>query len=462
MEKLRFDFENYRSQIIKKCNSCIFIGLNKDDPDYCKGWTKDRCVWECEGDAKSLVEKANEISEACALTDKEIDQISDELKNNAPEDVKILRNVLANPEYHDEDVVPKMAKLSMNPITGKIDNATDYKEDENEDTYKLSELILGEVRPTYTESTIKTLSQTYGITFEDSYKVLKMIRNIKNQKQEDLYQKLPLPMKQVVEGTIGKPLSEITIDEANEATRDLLLQFQTDAEFNEQFVDLEKSIQASYTDAAKEIGKIEFTSTRDIFTKKLREEELRLADAGKVEESAKVGSVIGAYINSYHFAKQFKYLVNISQKNKRKINDTSKFMTVINAFNEKYKYNTRNIKNIKMLVPILYRRLHTGYPWVTEDILKKFVILTCISCKDMMPENIDEHVYMFYTVQNLAVLDFIDMKQTEEWEFAGEIINNLLNLLHLLKDISRSAKDLAIENFDPMTGYYKMKNFIKD
>lgn len=457
-DELKEKFEEYRIKIIKKCNSCISPCVNKDDSDYCEGWTRDRCIWSCQGAAKDLIEDANDISDLLTITEEEVDMVVDELSKSAPDDVKVLRNVLENSEASSENegLVPKMAEVSLNPITGKIDKATECNDDENT-PYKLSELILGEIRPSYTESTVKTLSQTYSITFEDAYKVLKMIRNINNQ-SDDLYSKLPLPMKQVVEGTIGKPLNEITMAEADAATKDLLLQFQTDAEFNEQFVDLEKSIKTSYDDAAKEIGKIEFTSTKEIFMEKLPEEAKKLASENKIEEALKILNVSRAYFGSYHFYEQIKYLSNISQKNKRKINDTSKFMSVVNTFNEKYKYNTRNIKNIKMLVPILYRRLHPTYTWVTEDILKKFVILTCMACKNMVPENINDHTYMFYTVQNLAILDFIDIKQAEEWEFASEIINNLLNVLYMLKDITRNTK-FGIDDFDVYTGLYIMKNF---
>lgn len=445
-DELKAKFATLKSQIIKKCNSCVRSFVEKDAPDHCDGWTQTKCIWECKESAKDLVKEANEIADRFALTEEEINKITRTLAFNRSENSKIMQDILeTNPEADKDGLVQETMEVSINPYTGKVDKAIPVS-DESEEVYKMEELIYGNIRPTYTESSVKQIADTYGIRKEDAYKVLKLIRS---KDTTDIYNKLPLAMRNVVDGICQEGLSR------DEEAKNLLMQFQSDIEINEQMVDLDKSIKASFDDAAKEIGGIEFTSTKDIFTKmdeeanKLINEAVEMEEGpertAKVEQAQKIHSVSNAYIESYHYKKQLVYLSMISQKNKRKIMDTSKYNSIVNTFNERYRFNTRNIKDIRMVLPILYRKLHPVYDWVTEDLIKRFIMLTCVACNKMQPENIAEHTYMFYTVQNLTTLDFIDGTKQEEWGFAKEILNNVLYVLDILRDITKKKKNIKID-----------------
>lgn len=450
-DELRNEFNNLRSQIVKKCNGCVKSFVDKEESDHCDGWTNTKCIWECNGNAKELVEEARKISDHFALTEEEINKISRTLAFNRSENSKIMKNILeTNPQADDNGLVKETMEVSIDPYTGKVDKATPISE-EPEDTYKMEELIYGNVRPTFTETSVKQIADTYGIRKEDAYRVLKLIRS---KETKGLYEKLPLAMRNFVDNIMQDGSTR------DEEAKNLLMQFQSDIEINEQMVDLDKSIKSSFDDAAKEIGNMEFTHTKDIFVNKMREEADKIVEEAnaledesdkitKIDQANKIYNVSNAYIESYHYKKQLVYLSTISQKNKRKIADISKYNSVINAFNERYRFNTRNIKDIRMVLPILYRKLHPVYKWVTEDLLKSFIMLTCISCDKMQPENINEHTYMFYTVQNLACLDFVDGTMKEEWSFAKEILNNVLYVLDILRDITKKKKDIEI---DPGTG----------
>lgn len=446
-DELRKFFEILRSRIIRKCNSCIRIITDRED--HCNGWTKTKCIWRCDESARELVELANKVANEFTLTEEEIDEISKTLEDNISEDSKLMRSICENPpEPEKQGLVPEVIDLSVDPYKGKMINAKPHAEQDGEQ-YNMDELIFGKIRQTYTESTVKELSDMYSITNNDAYRVLNLIRNTSEDNIDGLYKKLPLSMRETVDGIIHGE-SDLMSD-YDKAAKDLLMQFQTDIEIAERTVDLDKIIQSTYADTAKEIGQLTLTSTRDIFLKTLPEEVNKLRESDNKEDwdkAAKIVDIVAAYDESYHFTAQLKYLSNISQKNRRKIYNLSKYNTVVNAFNDRYRYSTKNIKDIRMILPILYRKLKPSYPWVTENLIKSFIILTCLACDKMSPDNIAEHTYMFYTVQIISLLDFVDERMEEEWKFARQVLDNVVNVLDILTDITKKHKNLVIYEYD--------------
>lgn len=451
-DNLREFFEILRPRIVKKCNSCHRI--IKDRDDYCEGWTKTKCIWRCDESAKKLVELANRVANEFTLTEDEIDEISKTLEGGVSEDSKLMRSICENhPDTEKHGVVPEVMDLSVDPYKGKITNAKPH-DDQDTDQFSMDELIFGKIRKTYTESTVDELSDIYGITKNDAYRVLNLIRNTSEDNIDGLYNKLPLSMREAVEGIING--SSDLMSDYDKAAKDLLMQFQTDAEITEKTVDLDKIIQNTYADATKEIGQLTLTTSRDIFMNTLPEEMNRLLQNGNDEDlvkANKINHVIGAYINSYHYTAQLKYLSNISKKNRRKIDNVSKYNSIVNAFNDRYRYSTKNIKDIRMILPILYRKLKPEHSFITEDLIKKFIMLTCLACDKMSPDNIEEHTYMFYTVQVISLLDFVDERAKEDWDFAQVVLNNVLYVLDILTDITRKHRDILICEYDVSRGH---------
>lgn len=443
------EFETIRKSIMKKCSGCDRILLDDKDPNYCKGWSYSKCIWDCKSDneeIKELVKKANDIADASsAITDEDIDMITKTLKSNVSEETKTLRNILQNPEKSDKDIEHETMEVSMDPYTGKICKTTPYNGEEP----KIEDIVLGKTKPkSYTEEVVNRIADTYSIRKADAYSVIKLIKELKTNPTMEVYKRLPLGLRKVADGLSENP------GDIEDVSKDLIMQFESDLDMDQQFVDIQKSIDSSYKDAAASIGSLQFVNTRKMFEEDLLESAKEYKDnpdPEKRESYNKLVSVCNSYKASCYFQVQLKYLMGIQKKTKRKINDISKFNSVVNHFNEKYRYNSKNIKDIRMIVPILYRKLS-----VSDELLKKFVILSCLSFEKMTPEDINDHIYMFYTVQNLAGMDFI--KESDEgYEFASQIANRLIDILEILDDITNGIKRIY---FDENDGMYKIKQSI--
>lgn len=443
-DDLRNEFEELRKKLTKKCGICKYALMDKEnDIEFCEGWSMSKCIWECRDDSDGLVKRANEISDKLALTEEEINNITNALKNNISEENKTLRSIISNPTPSDEGVKSEIVELSINPDTGKISGTKPFIEDQS----NIEDIILGKVQSkSYTEETINQIADTYSITKADARSVVKLIKDVKNNKCDKIYDKLPLGLRQVADGIYDGTGS------IEDVCKDLIMQFESDLDMNQQFIDLQKSIDSSYKEAFSSLGILTYVNTRELYETTLIEkaEEYKETDTDLYNKLLLASK---AYKDSYTFQIQLKYLMNIQKKNKRKINDISKFNSVINHFNERYRDNTKNIKDIRMIVPILYRRLG-----ISDELLKKFVILSCLSFEKMSPENINEHIYMFYTVQNLAGMDFIK-EGDEGYEFASEIANNLISVLSILEDMGKNIKKIYL---DPNDNMYKIEQSNKN
>jgi hypothetical protein len=422
-------FEVIRSKMIKKCNTCIVQMKNG-----CEGWSKTTCIWNCVGseDAINLVKEATLISDKYnILSDEDIDKIVNILESNLSDENRGLRRIISTENKTPSNNGGILANVSANPETGKIENAIPI-EDIDEQVPTIKDLVLGDIRPSYTETVVKKIAEQYNMINDDAYKVLELIKLYKENQNANVFEALPFAVRTYVENYSNA--TEISIEDA---CKEVLTQFQSDLEIEEEFIDLQKSINGSFGELKSIAADIQLTKTRNSMENELLAEADRIESINK-EAAEKYRNISKAYTNSYTFDPLIKYLYNISQKNKRKINNIDKYTSVINTFNEKYKYHTMNIKNIGMLKPILLRILKNVYKcnWITDELIKKFIILICSACEKLSPDNIDEHTYMFYTVQNISCLDFVDFEK-EGYEFADYIVKNIITIMKYLKDPSK-------------------------
>jgi hypothetical protein len=427
-------FEIIRKKMTKKCNTCIV-----QMQGGCEGWSKSTCIWNCVGseDAINLVKEATLISDKYnILSDEDIDKVVNTLESNLSDENRGLRRIMAAEQHKNlKNPTGILANVSTNPETGKIEQAIPI-EDIDEQAPTIKDLVLGDIRPSYTETVVKKIAEQYNMINDDAYKVLELIKLYKENQNANVYELLPLAIRTYVENYSNS--TEISIQDA---CKEILTQFQSDLEMEEEFIDLQKSINGSFGELKSIAADIQLTKTRNSMENELLAEADKIESANK-EAAEKYRKISKAYTNSYTFQPLIKYLYNISQKNKRKINNTDKYASAVNTFNEKYKYHTMNIKNIGMLKPVLLRILRNVYKcdWITDELVKKFIILICSACEKLSPDNIDEHTYMFYTVQNISCFDFVDFEK-EGYEFADYIIKNIITILKYLDNPSKYIID---------------------
>ena len=81
-----------------------------------------------------------------------------------------------------------------------------------------------------------------------------------------------------------------------------------------------------------------------------------------------------------------------------------------------------------MTIPVLDRCIDKKYD---IDVLKKFIVAFINYTRNFTPSNIDEHVFMFYFIQNILALD-IKIPGNEYENFNEIVKQNICKFLDLI------------------------------
>ena len=81
-----------------------------------------------------------------------------------------------------------------------------------------------------------------------------------------------------------------------------------------------------------------------------------------------------------------------------------------------------------MTIGTLDRVLEKKYDMVT---IQKFIVAFINFTKNFTPSNIDEHVFMYYFIQNILALEVV-VPEEEQTEFNDLLMNNINKFLDLI------------------------------
>lgn len=133
------------------------------------------------------------------------------------------------------------------------------------------------------------------------------------------------------------------------------------------------------------------------------------------------------------------YAAFVDRKIKVKPIQLDKFKRTCQDFNRKYYNNTFNIKDVGMTVPVLDKVLDKKYDITT---LQSFIVLFINYTKNFIPSNIDEHVFMFYFIQNILALE-IKIPGKDYEDFNEIVKKNIYKFLDLI--IERNNEKIELK-----------------
>lgn len=199
-------------------------------------------------------------------------------------------------------------------------------------------------------------------------------------------------------------------------------------EINKNKEELEKSVGNYNTKLRKEYEE-GFLKKADELDSKGDEESKEVAN--NLRKTSKMFTQSYTYENMYEAYKNRKIKIKNIQ--------IDKFKRTCQEFNRKYYNATFEIKDVGMVVPVLDRILDKKYDM---DIIKKFVVCFINYTKDFTPNNVDEHVFMFYFIQHILALD-IKIPGDEYEEFNKIVKENIHKFLDLIieRDLERKQNE---------------------
>lgn len=111
--------------------------------------------------------------------------------------------------------------------------------------------------------------------------------------------------------------------------------------------------------------------------------------------------------------------------------DLEKIHKHYHEFNSKYEWSVFTINDITTCVDILDRYVKKAY---TMESIKAFIVLFCKYTRDMKPtrQQVDEHTFMYYFIDNIVTLDTYDRNDETEKEYYDKFLKNVENFLNLI------------------------------
>lgn len=379
-----------------------------------------------------MLEK-EKIQEADQLTDEEIERIAREL-HSARTSVRTLDKLAEVQHKMDEQRKKEEEKLELEEVemdlaidehTGlatptviddleldiNLDNIADIEESD------IKNIVID-------EAAIKKSDIGKEISDEDAMKLLSFITKYEEDEKLNLYNEMPEFLRKKVNemylecgGQMSKPeISKLIVD-------NIIYEIKVD----QAFFDLNEAIKNELK--IPTMGEMYSEFMKETFEQKLIQQADAIREANP-EKADLLVNISKTYSTTYTFERLIEGLNN--RKVRQFIKDPSRFRKMCNNFNRKYINSRFTISNIMMCEPIIAKCI----PELEDEYIKKFIMLFCKVCEDMNPDEVLDHVFMYYTIQNIRLLDhdkfennFIDTRT----EMYNTVVANIMKTVEEIK-----------------------------
>lgn len=338
--------------------------------------------------------------------------------------VKISKpNALEVVRPNTDDLQPMTANVEIDPNTGINRVVSDSKVETNvnaTDINTIDKSYLPESMVTDEES-IKEFKGTYGGSTEDIQKIMRLMYEYDHKiTTTGLYNKLP-PTFKILCSEAGATNLSMLNKVAKEFIESLIHEYKFNKEFNKEFIDLQESIN-------NEMKKMNIGNAFLDYTDEQMKGIDQLIEAYKdnPEKLQKLKDIKEPYLDAISFSRLKE---NIGKVKGVKGKNYEREM---NSFNYKYRNNTKfnfSITDVKTVGVSLKR--HLDLEKYTEDDIMKFVVYFCRLCLNYNPDNIREHVFMYYTIRTINLLDILDNTSKEY----NNILDNVKEVIDKLKEM---------------------------
>lgn len=378
------------------------------------------------------------VTEDGKLTEDGIEVLENTLNEVQSEDSKFIASLPSNSGVDEAPVNPELELESetaisvIDPNTGKIIHTSpddiEYIDDLDETVKMVKEDL---TTFTITEENIKdALKEQFPDEkiSESAIKELTIVVNKFNKKEKmSYYNALPDEIKKF----INKELSDYGLANNKQAkieyTKSVLQSILYSSYINQQLIDMDHAINNTLNevkdDVSKEYGLYSAKQRYNIEVKML--EVAKEKEESDPEKAKLLRDISAAFTQSYTYENMMNEYRQSPGKFKIKKIELEKFGTrLAMGFNNKYKNSKFTIRNIESIIPILKRWL----PGIEEEKIKIFVAIFIKYTINMKPENLPEHVFMYYFINNIINLDYSGADE-DNIKFNMTIIENIRSIL---------------------------------
>lgn len=383
------------------------------------------------------------------LTDDQIGQINDIIEENAKDfpSTKMMDDAkkLAAEDHKGEESV---ASIIIDPVTGRPVMAEEYEQDEDElqsfeemladDSIEIDDIDIEKVE--VKDQTIKDITAAMFSNTTLSPKDFDMIRaaveKFKKGEKFSYYTAMPDIIKNQINSTIGAEMSSkmgnFVKEGRNYMASSLLQEIVSSEVMNVVTYDYQKNIRKAMNEGVKGMKEDKYWSDiKSYFLDKLPKVAEEFLSKGETDKANRCNDIRNAFIESY----TFKEMHDLYNKHKIKVKKImlEKFKRTCMEFNVKYQKSQNIIQDVQLIERALDRHAAKKFDMVViNEFICVFILYT--QMKNMDPNNIADHTFMYYFIQNILTLDYYDKNNKKDVEFHDQLINNI-NMF--LEDISK-------------------------
>lgn len=361
--------------------------------------------------------------------------MSDELKSTmSEEDVKKLLNFVAENQDKDpiNDVVEegeeRLVNVLIDTATGKpiltnveatVTEPVDFNSILDDSDFKIEEdnspITLEELTEYLTNNKDNSeIEQQLADTdlSADDLKVLIVLVQ-KYQRKEKIsspYNKMPESCKKIINKSLNIGSNVVYSNEINTARNAVaemfLDQFVSSITVNRMQSSMNGAIEKVFSQATSEIGDtiVGYTEERN---QKYREYiENNIDDSEKKEKALKI---LDSLDHSYEL-KEFKEYCKICKIRKIDVEKPTKdhnhlMDNIMSKYENEQNYNIYNIYNCQTVLSRHINKDVADCEMYTDTQIRAFFIAFSMYCKNFSPKNVYEHIFMFYTLYNILLMD---------------------------------------------------------
>jgi len=386
--------------------------------------------------------KTSDLMSKNELTDEELDDFSNTM-NDIMSDGEIMEDYQPTEEDLKLEKDPQKITVNIDPITGKINNVLSDETIKN-NTLTIEQLL--NMEPEDIKSQIEipedNVKETLDLLFpdlkfkaEDIKGFLDALNRYRKGEKISYYNILPESIKKNIDMIIGH--AQIGYASQREA-RNYVIEGLFDQIIQENYTnmmvtDFDQSLEASYKQLYDET-KGEFSKYNN--NQRYIYETYILEYADKIEEehpekAESCRKIHDMFVQSYTYEDMYNMYKDTGKLRVKKI-EIEKFEKTCKAWLHRYSDHKMVINNLIDTFPVLKSELEEFR--YSDDTIKKFIILFTKYTMNMSPDNIEEHVFMYYFIKNILSLKYHNKEDEEEVKFYDKVRQNIIKFLNLIEE----------------------------
>lgn len=370
------------------------------------------------------------------MTDEQLDDVVMLIKNNTSEQVENMREIHEIIENENNENKPLEAEvlntIPNDPSSLLVADSNDYNKSDISLFDMDKDTIHNMIEEELTNSISSSAKDMFDMDDESIINILSIVREYKKDNKYPVYKnmnpKLQSMIRTIANNTTG------TFVSVNNIAKQLIQSFIDEAEMDQSFIDLEKSLDEVLN--MPSIVDMYTEHMEEVMNTKIPEMVNELRSINENEKADKLEQVKQSFDDAYdlHLLKEKYNSVTRIRKAVRRdyCTNVKRYCDDLNYANKKTKFimNDANLLGHALYKVFIEDRL-TDNTDITINDIEKFIILLCMSLEGLDREDLPQAAYIYYLIKNIIILQHTEESKTD---FSIKLINNIKNIIYYIRE----------------------------